>query len=71
VKTDLTNQLRSDKKWNNAYRNKPALKRWAEPYELAGGIVYLLSDASSYVTGSNLRIDGGWTSHDGRFDPKI
>jgi NAD(P)-dependent dehydrogenase (short-subunit alcohol dehydrogenase family) len=47
------------------------LKRWAEPYELAGGIVYLLSDASSYVTGSNLRIDGGWTSHDGRFDPKL
>ena len=71
VKTDLTNQLRSDKRWNNAYTNKPALKRWAEPYELAGGIVYLLSDASSYVTGSNLRIDGGWTSHDGRFDPKL
>ena len=71
VMTQLTQQLRDDKNWNDAYKSKPALKRWAHPNELVGGILYLLSDASSYVTGSNLRIDGGWTSQDGRFDPVI
>ena len=71
VMTPLTNQLREDADWNNAYKTKPALNRWAEPHELTGGILYLLSDASTYVTGSNLRIDGGWTAHDGRFNPEI
>ena len=35
------------------------LKRYAEPEEVAYAIIYLLSDASSFVTGSNLGIDGG------------
>lgn len=37
------------------------MKRYAEPYEIAYYIVYLLSDASTYTTGSNLIIDGGFT----------
>ena len=35
------------------------LKRYADPKEIAWGIIYLLSDASSFVTGDNLVIDGG------------
>ena len=35
------------------------LKRYAEPQEIAYAIIYLLSDAASFVTGSNLVIDGG------------
>ena len=37
------------------------MKRYAEPIEIAGYILYLLSDVSSYTTGSNLVIDGGFT----------
>ena len=37
------------------------LKRYGKPEEVALGIVYLLSDASSFVTGHSLIIDGGKT----------
>lgn len=36
--------------------------RWATPEEVATGILYLASDESSYITGTDLRIDGGWTA---------
>ena len=37
------------------------LKRFGKPEEVAYAVIYLLSDASSWVTGSNLLIDGGFT----------
>jgi NAD(P)-dependent dehydrogenase (short-subunit alcohol dehydrogenase family) len=37
------------------------LKRYGKPEEVAYAVVYLLSDASQWVTGSNLVIDGGYT----------
>ena len=37
------------------------LRRFAKPEDIALGIVYLLSDASSFVTGTALKIDGGMT----------
>ena len=42
-------------------RKKYPLKRFGKPEEIAYAIIYLLSDASSFVTGSNLFIDGGFT----------
>jgi NAD(P)-dependent dehydrogenase (short-subunit alcohol dehydrogenase family) len=36
--------------------------RWGQPEELAGAVVYLASPASSFVTGSSIFVDGGWTA---------
>lgn len=40
---------------------KIPLKRWGLPQDIAPAVVYLLSDASSYVTGTDIKIDGGCT----------
>jgi NAD(P)-dependent dehydrogenase (short-subunit alcohol dehydrogenase family) len=69
VETPLTSQIRNVPEWYDAYASKSALGRWAKPSELAGAVVYLASDASSFVTGSQLMVDGGWTAVDGRYTP--
>jgi NAD(P)-dependent dehydrogenase (short-subunit alcohol dehydrogenase family) len=69
VETALTAQIRESPEWYAAYAGKSALGRWAQPQEIAGAVVYLASDAASFVTGSVLFVDGGWTAVDGRYDP--
>lgn len=71
VETPLTEQIKDQPDWYDAYAQKSALKRWAQPSELVGAVVYLASEASSFVTGSLLFVDGGWTAVDGRFTPPL
>ena len=49
------------KKFIKRYANKTPLKRMGNSSDIAPTIIFLASDASSYITGSNIVIDGGWT----------
>jgi NAD(P)-dependent dehydrogenase (short-subunit alcohol dehydrogenase family) len=69
VETPLTAPIKANADWYAAYANKSALKRWARADEMVGPTLFLASDAASFVTGTLLIADGGWTAADGRFTP--
>ena len=52
---------KQSKKFLKNYTNKVPLKRMCSPDDVASAILFMSSDASSYITGSNLIIDGGWS----------
>lgn len=69
IETPLTAPIKANAGWYEAYAAKNVLGRWGQPAELAGPALFLVSDAASYVTGTTLFVDGGWTAADGRFTP--
>lgn len=57
--TPMTKTIRTNEKFAENMLNRIPLRRWAEPEEIAGAFLFLASDASSFVTGQVLPVDGG------------
>ena len=60
VKTEMTDSLQKDKERFTEIESRIPLGRWAEPEDFAGPAVFLASDASDYITGQVIFIDGGY-----------
>ncbi len=58
--TDNTTALRADKDRNAAILERIPAGRWGDPKDLAGTVVFLASDASNYINGYTIAVDGGW-----------
>lgn len=60
IATDNTKALREDPVRNKAILDRIPQGRWGTPEDLMGTVVFLCSDASNYLNGSVITVDGGW-----------
>jgi 2-deoxy-D-gluconate 3-dehydrogenase len=58
--TENTKPLREDPVRSKAILDRIPQGRWGEPKDLQGAVVFLASEASEYVTGYTIAVDGGW-----------
>jgi NAD(P)-dependent dehydrogenase (short-subunit alcohol dehydrogenase family) len=60
--TEMNRPLMQDPEVYQGFASQVPLGRWGEPEEIGGLVLFLASDASSFVTGAGIAIDGGWTA---------
>lgn len=60
--TDMTEALRGHKKWRGHLLSRIPMGRFGVPDELVSAALFLASDASGFMTGSTVVVDGGWTA---------
>jgi 2-deoxy-D-gluconate 3-dehydrogenase len=60
IETNNTEALRNNEERNNSILGRIPAGRWGSPEDLVGAAVFLASDASNYVNGHVLIVDGGW-----------
>jgi NAD(P)-dependent dehydrogenase (short-subunit alcohol dehydrogenase family) len=65
AETALTGPFKQRPDIYNLYAAHTVFNRWSSADEVATAVAYLASDAASYVSGSTLFVDGGWTAIDG------
>jgi len=59
-KTKMTEKSWKNNKLRKARSQRTVLGRWGKPEDLAGIIICLCSESSSYITGQDIYVDGGW-----------
>ena len=65
INTAMTAKSFTDNELHQQRKNNTLMKRWGESADLVGPTIFLISDASSYITGTDIYVDGGWTANGG------
>jgi NAD(P)-dependent dehydrogenase (short-subunit alcohol dehydrogenase family) len=63
IQTSMTQGSFRDREKRENIQHHTSLDRWGHPDDVANCVQFLISDASNYITGTDVRVDGGWLSH--------